>query len=59
MHSHNVCPCTHNTPSFTGHYVSLIKSRNQWLFFDDDTVDLINESTVAATFGSTQVGVLL
>ncbi|WIA11872.1 hypothetical protein OEZ85_011958 [Tetradesmus obliquus] len=37
-----------------GHYVSLIKSKSTWLFFDDDQVDLINESTVAATFGSTQ-----
>lgn len=38
----------------TGHYVSLIKSKNTWLYFDDDTVDIINEATVAATFGSTQ-----
>jgi ubiquitin C-terminal hydrolase len=37
-----------------GHYVSLIKSKNQWLFFDDDTVDIIEESMVAATFGATQ-----
>eukprot|EP00879_Flechtneria_rotunda_P002834 GHRR01003047.1.p1 GENE.GHRR01003047.1~~GHRR01003047.1.p1 ORF type:complete len:435 (+),score=163.33 GHRR01003047.1:149-1453(+) len=37
-----------------GHYVSLIKSKNTWLFFDDDAVDIITESTVAATFGSTQ-----
>jgi hypothetical protein len=35
--------------------VSLIKSKSTWLFFDDDQVDLISESTVAATFGSTQV----
>jgi hypothetical protein len=35
--------------------VSLIKSKNTWLFFDDDTVDIINEATVAATFGNTQV----
>lgn len=39
-----------------GHYVSLIKSKNTWLYFDDDTVDIIPESTVAATFGNTQVG---
>lgn len=38
-----------------GHYVSLIKSKNTWLYFDDDTVDIIPESTVAATFGNTQV----
>ncbi|KAF8071087.1 UBP4 [Scenedesmus sp. PABB004] len=37
-----------------GHYVSLIKSKGTWLFFDDDAVEIINESTVAATFGSTQ-----
>lgn len=38
-----------------GHYVSLIKSKtNTWLFFDDDTVDIIHEGMVAATFGSTQ-----
>jgi hypothetical protein len=38
-----------------GHYVSLIKSKNTWLYFDDDSVDLIPEATVAATFGHTQV----
>ncbi|KIZ02162.1 ubiquitin carboxyl-terminal hydrolase 12/46 [Monoraphidium neglectum] len=37
-----------------GHYVSLIKSKSQWLFFDDDSVELIREEQVAATFGSTQ-----
>jgi hypothetical protein len=42
-------------PHCAGHYVSLIKSKSTWLFFDDDQVDLISESTVAATFGSTQV----
>lgn len=49
---------THQTtpPALPGHYVSLIKSKNQWLFFDDDTVELIREEQVAATFGSTQVG---
>lgn len=42
-------------PMLAGHYVSLIKSKNTWLYFDDDTVDIIPESTVAATFGNTQV----
>lgn len=37
--------------------MSLIKSKNTWLYFDDDTVDIIPESTVAATFGNTQVRV--
>ncbi|GFR43192.1 hypothetical protein Agub_g4184 [Astrephomene gubernaculifera] len=36
-----------------GHYVSLIKSGGQWLFFDDESVTLINESQVQSTFGST------
>lgn len=35
--------------------MSLIKSQKTWLYFDDDTVDIIPESTVAATFGNTQV----
>lgn len=37
-----------------GHYVSLIKSHSSWLFFDDDAVEMISESMVQATFGSTQ-----
>ncbi|PNW81539.1 hypothetical protein CHLRE_06g250750v5 [Chlamydomonas reinhardtii] len=36
-----------------GHYVSLIKSGSQWMFFDDETVELITESQVQSTFGST------
>ncbi|GIL87907.1 hypothetical protein Vretimale_6301 [Volvox reticuliferus] len=36
-----------------GHYVSLIKSGAQWLFFDDENVELITESQVQSTFGST------
>lgn len=37
-----------------GHYVSLIKSHNNWVFFDDENVDSITESQVQTTFGSTQ-----
>mmetsp|Transcript_4642 Transcript_4642/g.8008 ORF Transcript_4642/g.8008 Transcript_4642/m.8008 type:complete len:352 (-) Transcript_4642:104-1159(-) len=37
-----------------GHYISLIKSFNQWVFFDDENVELITESQVQTTFGSTQ-----
>uniref|UniRef100_A0A6V7QVD3 ubiquitinyl hydrolase 1 n=1 Tax=Ananas comosus var. bracteatus TaxID=296719 RepID=A0A6V7QVD3_ANACO len=37
-----------------GHYVSLIKSHNRWLYFDDDNVDMIDESAVQTYFGSTQ-----
>ncbi|GLC37566.1 Ubiquitin carboxyl-terminal hydrolase 3 [Pleodorina starrii] len=36
-----------------GHYVSLIKSGPQWLFFDDENVELITENQVQSTFGST------
>lgn len=37
-----------------GHYVSLIKTHNNWLFFDDENVESITESQVQSTFGSTQ-----
>jgi len=34
--------------------VSLIKSGNGWVCFDDDSVELCQESSVAQTFGATQ-----
>lgn len=37
-----------------GHYVSFIKSHNNWLYFDDETVELIDETMVQSAFGSTQ-----
>ncbi|KAJ0975013.1 hypothetical protein J5N97_016978 [Dioscorea zingiberensis] len=37
-----------------GHYVSLVKSHNHWLFFDDENVEMIDESTVQTFFGSSQ-----
>ncbi|KAK3002137.1 hypothetical protein RJ639_022318 [Escallonia herrerae] len=37
-----------------GHYVSLVKSHNHWLFFDDENVDIIDESAVQTSFGSAQ-----
>lgn len=37
-----------------GHYVALVKSHDNWLFFDDETVEPIPESVVRTTFGSTQ-----
>ncbi|XP_008794513.3 ubiquitin carboxyl-terminal hydrolase 4-like [Phoenix dactylifera] len=37
-----------------GHYVSLVKSHNHWLFFDDEHVEMIDESTVQTFFGSAQ-----
>ena len=39
---------------FTGHYVALVKSHDNWLFFDDEQVEPIPESVVRTTFGSTQ-----
>ncbi|PSS36690.1 Ubiquitin carboxyl-terminal hydrolase [Actinidia chinensis var. chinensis] len=37
-----------------GHYVSLVKSHNHWLFFDDEAVEMIDESAVQTFFGSPQ-----
>ncbi|KAG1366514.1 putative Ubiquitin carboxyl-terminal hydrolase 4, partial [Cocos nucifera] len=37
-----------------GHYVSLVKSHNHWLFFDDENVEMIDESIVQTFFGSAQ-----
>lgn len=37
-----------------GHYISLVKSHNHWLFFDDENVEMIDESTVQTFFGSSQ-----
>ncbi|CAI9284592.1 unnamed protein product [Lactuca saligna] len=37
-----------------GHYVSLVKSRNHWLFFDDENVEMIDASAVQTFFGSAQ-----
>ncbi|CAL5438658.1 unnamed protein product [Camellia sinensis] len=37
-----------------GHYVSLVKSHDHWLFFDDENVEMIDESAVQTFFGSAQ-----
>ncbi|WOL02746.1 hypothetical protein Cni_G11465 [Canna indica] len=37
-----------------GHYVSLVKSHNHWLCFDDETVEMVDESSVQTFFGSAQ-----
>lgn len=37
-----------------GHYISLVKSHNHWLFFDDENVEMIDESMVQTFFGSAQ-----
>jgi len=35
-----------------GHYVSMIKSANTWLLFDDDNIELMQESDLMSCFGS-------
>ncbi|KAL3814409.1 hypothetical protein ACJIZ3_015677 [Penstemon smallii] len=37
-----------------GHYVSIVKSHNHWLFFDDESVETIEESAIQTFFGSAQ-----
>ncbi|KAL9253403.1 Ubiquitin carboxyl-terminal hydrolase 3-like protein [Drosera capensis] len=37
-----------------GHYVCLVKSHSHWLFFDDENVEMIDESAVQTFFGSPQ-----
>lgn len=37
-----------------GHYVSLIKSHDQWLLFDDDCVEPKDESEIQSVYGVTQ-----
>lgn len=38
--------------ALAGHYVSFVKSHDNWLFFDDEQVEAIPESMVHAAFGS-------
>jgi ubiquitin carboxyl-terminal hydrolase 12/46 len=35
-----------------GHYVSLVKSHNHWLYFDDENVEMMEEQTLQTFFGS-------
>lgn len=37
-----------------GHYVSLVRSHNHWLCFDDENVEMIDESMMQSFFGSAQ-----
>ena len=34
-----------------GHYVTLIRSGNKWLFFDDEIVELMDDEEVSQFFG--------
>ncbi|CAG8445930.1 10186_t:CDS:10 [Rhizophagus irregularis] len=36
---------------YHGHYVTLVKSMGQWLLFDDDTVEPVDESEIHKYFG--------
>lgn len=49
-----------------GHYVAVVKSRDRWLLFDDDLVEVVDESVLHQVFGlsnhtggSTNTGYLL
>lgn len=35
-----------------GHYVSMVKSHNTWLIFDDDNIDVIQEGDIGTCFGA-------
>jgi ubiquitin carboxyl-terminal hydrolase 12/46 len=35
-----------------GHYVALVRAHNQWLCFDDDLIEPIDEAQIQAYFGS-------
>ncbi|KAG0470290.1 hypothetical protein HPP92_016990 [Vanilla planifolia] len=37
-----------------GHYISLVKSHDHWFIFDDENVDMMDESNLQTYFGSAQ-----
>ncbi|KAL8167444.1 hypothetical protein V2J09_008943 [Rumex salicifolius] len=37
-----------------GHYVSAVKSHNHWLFFDDENVEMVDDSAMQNFYGSSQ-----
>ena len=39
----------------SGHYVSYVNSHGNWLFFDDEDVQLQDEAQVQTAYGSAQV----
>ncbi|KAL4070479.1 hypothetical protein J3A83DRAFT_4525498 [Scleroderma citrinum] len=39
-----------------GHYISIIKTIDSWLVFDDETVDMIKESDIPKYFGESNSG---
>ena len=36
-----------------GHYISIVKSHDHWLLFDDDVVEVIDEEEIELFFGMT------
>lgn len=40
-----------------GHYITVVKSNNFWLLFDDDIVDKIDSSTIEDFFGLSEGGI--
>jgi ubiquitin carboxyl-terminal hydrolase 12/46 len=38
----------------SGHYISIVKSANHWLVYDDDTVEVVPESFLERLFGMTE-----
>lgn len=49
----------HPMPVCAGHYISLIKSHSQWVFFDDENVESITESQVCSWHGSQSLSTVL
>ncbi|CAG8592846.1 1418_t:CDS:10 [Diversispora eburnea] len=44
--------CVHiGSGPYHGHYVTLVKSMGQWLLFDDDSVESVDESEIQKYFG--------
>ncbi|KAG8691366.1 hypothetical protein FRC11_004692 [Ceratobasidium sp. 423] len=39
-----------------GHYITIAKQRGQWLAFDDDVVELVQESAIPKYFGDSPAG---
>ncbi|CAM9736194.1 unnamed protein product [Chrysoparadoxa australica] len=39
-----------------GHYVAIVKSRGRWLLFDDELVELVDESVLSQCFGVSNSG---
>ena len=45
-----------NSGPHHGHYVAIVKSRESWVVFDDDSVDVIKECDISKYFGDSNNG---